>query len=215
LYLRIPKWCTQASLKVNGKSVEIATRAGAFIRIQKEWTNGDKVELVLPMHINVKKWEANHNSVSVNYGSLTFSLLIGEEYKAKESDKTAIWDSKWQKGVDAKQWPSYEIYPTTPWNYGLILNDVDPTLSLTLERMPWPNDNFPFTTESAPLVIKAKGKLIPNWKIDKMGLAGELKDSPVLSSETEQAIKLIPMGAARLRISSFPQIASGNKGKTW
>ena len=50
------------------------------------------------------------------------------------------------------------------------------------------------------------GRKIPEWTIDEHGLAGELSDSPVRSNEPDEPIELIPMGAARLRISAFPVI---------
>lgn len=215
LYFRIPQWCKDAKIKVNGKPADIIASAGKFVRIEREWTNGDKVELSLPMEITVKKWEANHNSVSVNYGPLTFSLLIGENYVQGESDKTAIYDSKWQKGADTKKWPSFEIYPTTPWNYGLVLDPKDLASSFTLERKPWPDNNFPFTTDQVPIMLKAKARQIPEWKIDQYGLAAELQDSPVRSNEPEKEITLIPMGAARLRVSAFPEIGNGKDSHEW
>ena len=38
---------------------------------------------------------------------------------------------------------------------------------------------------------------------------GKLQPSPVLSDQPEEKITLIPMGAARLRLSMFPVIGSG------
>ena len=209
LYLRVPQWCNSYSFKINGEQEKFEKGNGRFILINREWRQGDVIELQLPMKVSIKTWEQNHNSVSVNYGPLTFSLLIGEEYIEKQSDKTAQYDAKWQKGADTKQWPSYEIYPTTNWNYGLIVDDFK------VERSSWPKDNFPFTTEACPIIIKAKGKQIPEWVIDETGLAGELKDSPVKVSTEEESITLIPMGAARLRISSFPRIGEGKDAKEW
>ena len=55
-------------------------------------------------------------------------------------------------------------------------------------------------------MIKAKGKIIPEWTLDKYGLCDTLPQSPVLVSTKETDITLIPMGAARLRISSFPVV---------
>lgn len=43
-------------------------------------------------------------------------------------------------------------------------------------------------------------------QIDKYGLAGELMDSPVDTDNPEKIIELIPMEAARLRISAFPVV---------
>ncbi len=50
LALRIPGWCRKARLAVNGKTVKLAgiTRKG-YARITREWSRGDKVELVLSM----------------------------------------------------------------------------------------------------------------------------------------------------------------------
>lgn len=213
LYLRIPKWCDNATLEINGKPEKLALTAGDFAKIQRSWTNGDTLTLTLPKKLSVRTWAANHNSVSVDYGPLSFSLNIGEDYERKDSDETAIWDSKWQEGADVKNWPSYEIHATTPWNYGLLLNGTDPKNSFTVEHRPWPKNNFPFTDDAAPIVLKTTGKQIPEWKIDQYGLAAELQDSPVSSEMPTDSIELVPMGAARLRISSFPVI--GSKGNTW
>jgi len=68
---------------------------------------------------------------------------------------------------------------------------------------------------AVPIWISAKGKQIPQWKMDKYGLCGELKDSPVLSKAKIEDIALIPMGAARLRISSFPVIGEGADAVEW
>ena len=214
LYFRIPTWTDQATLTLNGKKIDANPEAGKYVKINRQWADGDKVILQLPKKLKVRTWKNNHNSVSVDYGPLTFSLKIGENYIRKESDKTAIGDSKWQAGVDKEAWPSFEIHPTTPWNYGLLLNE-DPTTSFEIETRPWPEDNFPFTTETVPIILKAKAKKIPGWKIDEHGLAGELQDSPVRSDEETETVELIPMGAARLRISAFPVIGEGADANNW
>ena len=215
LYFRTPSWANSPSVSVNGEKTEIKPEPGKYIRIDRKWENNDIITLTLPKELKVRTWGKNHNSVSVDYGPLTFSLKIGEDYIRKESDKTAIGDSKWQEGVDKEKWPSYEIHPATAWNYGLVLNEEDPEASFTIERRDWPENNFPFTPETAPIVIKAKAKRIPQWTIDQYGLAGELQDSPVKTSEETETVELIPMGAARLRISSFPVVGEGENAHEW
>lgn len=214
-YLRIPSWCGNAEVLINGKKTSVKAIASQYVKINRTWKEGDIVVLKLPMKIAVNEWKENKNSVSVNYGPLTYSLKIGEEYIKKGSDETAIWDSKWQKGADVKAWPSYEIHPTTPWNYGLVLNEKNAAASFTVEKKAWPADNFPFTTEAAPIVLKVKAQQIPEWKLDEHGLCGVLKNSPVKSNEPVQTVQLIPMGAARLRVSQFPVTGSGANAKEW
>ncbi|TKG93474.1 hypothetical protein EYV94_17155 [Puteibacter caeruleilacunae] len=214
LYLRIPAWCTNAKISVNGEKLDVVAKAKSYVVIERNWENDDEVVLEFPMQLNVTKWEKNHNSVSVSYGPLTYSLKIGERYDRKESDKTAIGDSRWQEGVDKHNWPSYEILPTSNWNYGLVYDEVNLESSFKVERKEWPSSNFPFTLDEVPIVIKAKGKLIPSWKIDEHGLCGELKDSPVYTEEKTEDIELVPMGAARLRICSFP-VVGDEKANRW
>ncbi len=214
-YLRIPGWCNNASISINHKKESIKAIASKYIRIERNWKEGDQIELQLPMQVKLKEWKENKHSVSVDYGPLTFSLKIGEEYVMAQSDATAIKDSKWQKGADTKAWPSYEIHPTTPWNVGLVLDAKNTSSSFTIERKPWPADNFPFTLEAAPINIRVKARQIPDWKIDQFGLCGILSESPVKSKEPEKTVTLIPMGAARLRISAFPVIGQGADAHDW
>jgi hypothetical protein len=215
LYLRIPGWATTAEISINGEKVNVRAEAGKYVRISRKWSDEDVITLGLPMKIRLTTWEQNHNSVSVSYGPLTFSLKIGEHYLQKESEETAVRNSKWQKDVDTRAWPSFEIHPTTAWNYGLILNREYPETSFTIERKNWPEDNFPFNVASAPIILKTTGRKIPEWTLDEYGLAGELHDSPVKSDEPDEPIELIPMGAARLRISSFPVIGEGQDARVW
>jgi hypothetical protein len=115
-------------------------------------------------------------------------------------------DSHWQPTADPNKWPSFEIYPSTPWNYGLLLNAQHPDKSFTVVRRAWPKDGNPFTNANAPIELKAKGKQITDWAIDQYGLCGLLPQSPVKTGTTSTALTLVPMGGARLRISAFPVV---------
>ncbi|MBM6805941.1 glycoside hydrolase family 127 protein [Bacteroides caecicola] len=203
LYLRIPTWANQAQIHINGQKVTTPVTSGQYACIRRTWKNDDKVELTLPMQLSLRTWQVNKNSVSVNYGPLTMSLKIREKYVKSDSKETAIGDSQWQKDADASQWPTYEIYPDSPWNYSLVLNKDNALKDFKVIKKQWPADNFPFTQESVPLEIKTVGRQIPSWKVDQYGLCHELPEADAPKREKEE-ITLIPMGAARLRISAFP-----------
>lgn len=199
LYLRIPSWCKDASIAVNGQKLGVDLISGKYAKITREWSDADEIVLTVPMTFNYRQWQVNKNSVSVDYGPLTLSLKIEEDYQQKDSRETAIGDSKWQEGADASAWPTYEIYPASPWNYALQLNSP-----ISVQRKEWPFDNNPFTLTNVPLEFKAKGRLIPEWKIDEYGLCGVLPYEDAPKADTLDEITLVPMGAARLRIASFP-----------
>lgn len=203
-YLRIPKWCTAAQVKINGVATGKTFTPSSYAKITRVWKNGDKVSLSLPMAIKIRQWKENKNSISVDRGPLTYSLKIQEKYVKADSKASAIGDSKWQDHADADKWPSYEIYPEGAWNYGLPSRYLSDPSSLTVKRKAWPEDNFPFTPQQVPITIEAKGALVPGWNIDPYGLTGVLPESPVRVASALENIELIPMGAARLRISAFP-----------
>lgn len=206
LYLRVPGWCKNATVSVNGKHVDINANSGSYIRLENKWKQGDVIDLTLPMNLNLQKWTQNKNSVSVNYGPLTFSLKIKEFYQKMNSKESATGDSKWQATADQTKWPAYEIYPKSSWNYGLYLTNQPLSQQFEIIKKSWPENDFPFSQDAVPIIIRAKGKIIPEWTIDQYGLCGILPQSPVAVDTKEQEIELIPMGAARLRISSFPVV---------
>ncbi len=215
LYLRIPGWSKTAAVSVNGQPQSVQPEAGKFVRLERQWSTGDTVTLQLPMEVSVQRWAANHDSVSVNYGPLTFSLKIGERLERVDSAKTAIGDSSWQPTADPVQWPSFGLYPTTPWNYGLVLDEAKPAAAFTVKTSAWPADDYPFSPASAPVQIIASGRLIPEWTQDKYGLCAVLQPSPARSEQPLETLTLLPMGAARLRISAFPTIGSGPDAHQW
>lgn len=200
IYLRIPTWTKGAHVTVNSQTVSCQVKSG-LLRISHEWKNGDEVKLFFPMQLTKRVWALNKNSVSVNYGPLTMSLLIKERYDKKDSKSTAIGDSHWQENADPEKWPTFEIYADSPWNYAL----QDNLRGMKVERLPWPADNYPFSHGNVPLRVHARGARVDGWGQDATGLCQILPDADAKRGRLED-ITLIPMGAARLRISAFPPL---------
>lgn len=198
LYLRIPEWCDDASIELNDTKSKLKFPPGKLAKIDRAWRSGDKLVLNLPMKIAVGEWSKNRGTVSVDRGPLTYSLYIKEDYKR-------------QGGTDA--WPAWDIFPASPWNYGL----VNPTpAAFKVFKRNWPSDDQPFQAEGAPIALQTKARRIPNWTLDAKGAVNEVVDQPVKSKEPEEVVTLIPMGAARLRISAFPVVDNNNpKAKEW
>lgn len=205
MYFRIPSWTSHATVLVNGRHAG-KTVPGKYVKIEREWKDGDKVTLDFPMSLKMRRWQVNKNSVSVDYGPLTLSLKIDEEYVQRNSAETAIWDSKWQKDADPEKWPTTEIYPASAWNYALVLSGgKDPLEGIEIVRKAWPEDDYPFTLENVPLEFKATGRKVPSWTLDDTGLCAVLPDEDAAKG-AEESMTLVPMGAARLRISAFPNV---------
>jgi hypothetical protein len=203
LYVRVPDWCRGAGISINGKPVAVKASPCSYIRINRTWHNGDQLKLTLPMHVTVHRWTTNpltRNAISVSYGPLAFSLKIAE---------------KWQMYSGVSLWPHWSVYPASPWNYGLVLKRADPAASFTVVRKTGPVPLQPWRLSTVPIALKVKARRIPNWKINKFGMIGKMHESPVISHQPEQTITLIPMGAARLRVSVFPVIGRGPDAHHW
>ncbi|MFB6725504.1 beta-L-arabinofuranosidase domain-containing protein [Kribbella sp. NPDC056345] len=192
LYLRVPGWADAYSVTVNGERSRVRADGG-WIQLDRTWRSGDRVKLVLPMHVRTRQWEDNHDSVSVDRGPLTYSLAISERY---------------ERIGGTTEWPELAVHPDSPWNYGLV-----PDAGFTLvRRTPAPGAD-PFTTAGVPLALTTKARRIPQWETDSENVVGLLQPSPAKTTQPDETVTLIPMGAARLRITSFPQVAS--TGAEW
>jgi hypothetical protein len=200
LYLRVPRWGGNPVIAINGRTEAVHAEPTTFLQIDRTWSDGDTVSLQLPMTVRVRVWKKNKNAVSVNYGPLTFSLKIGE---------------RWQRSGGTNDWPEWEVFPTTSWNYGLVVDEKDPSRSFRVKHKQGALPKQPFTSANAPIELQATGRKIPAWKMDALELVGLLQSSPVRSAEPAETITLVPMGAARLRISAFPTIGTGPDAREW
>ena len=191
LKLRIPVWCSEPIIKVNGK-IQKNVVSGTYYSINRKWKNGDSVILDIPMDIKISNWV--NNSVGIERGPLVYSLKMDENWKKINN---YIYDDK--------DFSEYEVLPKNAWNYGLILDSINPKKSFEVVRKVMPEN--PFSLDNTPIQLKVKAKRINAWGLDANGIhASEPPLSPVLSDEPEEEITLIPFGAERIRVTYFPVI---------
>jgi uncharacterized protein len=65
LMLRVPRWCAEARLRVNGEVQDVAIEPGSYLRVERTWSEGDEVALELPMPV---RYLSAHRRVSEAVG---------------------------------------------------------------------------------------------------------------------------------------------------
>jgi DUF1680 family protein len=78
LFLRVPGWAQDARAAVNGKSVSRNLPSGQYFQIRRSWSAGDRVELVLPMPVQLLEAhplvEEDRNQAAVRRGPIVYCL---------------------------------------------------------------------------------------------------------------------------------------------
>lgn len=190
--LRIPAWCKEAVILINGKTYS-KEKGGKIITINRTWKNKDQLTLQLPMEVAVSEWA--DNSRAVERGPLVYGLKVQE---------------KWTEGTDEKEGKYFEVHPASTWNYGLLeavsKNPVKET-TITFKAL---KKDFRWNLENSPLEIIVKAKKIPGWKsqnglayLPVTGREGFYK-GPVDSNI--ENVALVPVGFTKLRIIAFPVV---------
>ena len=79
LVLRIPDWCKAApAVKINGEEIASDEKNG-FVRLCRNWNDGDRVELSLAMTVTAHPLHDNKTAIAFRYGPYVLSADLGKE----------------------------------------------------------------------------------------------------------------------------------------
>jgi len=189
--LRIPSWCSHAEVRLNNERF-LTPAANTLCIIDREWSDGDQIKLILPMEIDFSRWV--ENSVVVERGPLVYSLRIFEEWSARD---------------DGDRFGSFEeVRPLDPWNYGLMESAIaDPKTGFKVIKT-GSDILHPWSAKNTPIEITTQGKTIPEWEL-YLEMPGPLPHSlppKHLVDSIPKEITLIPYGCTKLRITEFPVV---------
>jgi DUF1680 family protein len=197
LYLRVPRWCLGMVISVNGEPIDVNAGPGRYVRLARIWADGDLVQIHMPMTLALTTWPRT-GSVTIDRGPLSYSVKIDERYERCG-------------GTD--EWPEWEIFPASPWNYGLALSSESLITEAVIHER-GVDASQPWTLDKAPIEIEVSARRIPEW-----GLVNEtvdvLRTSPVRSDADPGTITLVPLGCARLRMSCLPTIGDDPDARDW
>lgn len=195
-HLRIPQWCTDASMSINGQPVDMELNPGQVVVIRREWTRGDVLTIVLPMDVRTDNWY--DSAAVVERGPLVYALKMNEKWTRKEFDESEyVTYGKWY----------YEVTSDSRWNYALVesflsKNAIKDKFKVT-ER--GNNGEYPWNVDNAPVSITTMACPVNGWQ-EYRGSAGPVSYYSQSSFDAGEpvVIELIPYGCTTLRICEFP-----------
>ena len=194
LWLRIPGWCSGATLSVNGQPVTERLETGTFFILKQEFNDGDKVVLNLSMKTVITRWGNKESGVAVERGPIAYSLAVkAREVKYVDKGLKGIWD-----------YPCRFLYPDAAWNYALILNEENLDQSLTVQSQKTQG----YVWDEPQTTIRVSARKVLNWKLDGTRHTPVWPTKMQLAEEMEQ-ITLVPLGSTMLRMTVFPLLRDG------
>lgn len=195
LTLRIPTWCSNASLSINGSPVNLALSAGTFVKLPEKVKSGDMLMLTLPME--VEKHTLEGQGVYFQCGPLLYSYAIPQQ-KTEDTTEYANMHGKKPENADFKCW---NITPTGAFNYAYA-DDGQPLTRQSIHHSGMP---FPYDMETVTAKIRIPVKQIA-WNLVDDRYTPHLPEQGHLTllSDATQYIDLVPYGCTELRLTVFP-----------
>lgn len=78
LEIRRPYWAGEGySISINGKMVAVPEKPGKYVNIEREWHNGDRIEISLPMRLRVEPMTNDSSKVAIMYGPIVLAGELG------------------------------------------------------------------------------------------------------------------------------------------
>ena len=103
LMIRYPSWVKDGALKVivNGKTMSYSVRPSSYIAINRLWTKGDNVQILLPMHNSIEHLP----NVSTYIAFLHGPILLGTKTGCEDLEGLIAHNGRWDHIAVGKKLP--------------------------------------------------------------------------------------------------------------
>jgi hypothetical protein len=78
IHIRIPGWVAEGgAVRINGRELEAFAQPGSYLSLTREWRDGDKIELSLPMQLGSEPLLGDSTLRAALYGPLVLAADLG------------------------------------------------------------------------------------------------------------------------------------------
>ena len=78
LHVRQPAWCRRMAVRVNGHRWTAVVSAAGYVGIDREWRDGDRIEVTLPMTVRAETLPGASDVVAFLYGPIVLAGRLGQ-----------------------------------------------------------------------------------------------------------------------------------------
>lgn len=133
--LFMPDWVTyQTKVLINGVPVSIDLKPLSYIKLDRKWKNGDKIELTFDYKFYVKTMPDNHNMLALYYGPVLLAFETDKELlltgniadisnSISKQGSSMIFTLK-NNGAEYKLLPFYDINNSAYGVYATLRNEL-------------------------------------------------------------------------------------------
>ncbi len=203
LHLRIPGWCSNPGITVNGTAVDAVPGASGFAVITRTWREGDEVRLHFPMTVSVVQGRET-DFPEIEYYTYPENRPLSRE-RGIHSQWTSVLYGPLLFALPVKDITPDEIDPAAVWNYALDVAPGEEDRIQVLRGRPMPN-HWQWQLD-APVRLRVPARLF-DWRPEYLQ---PLPAGPVADG-APRTIDLVPYGVTKFRISMFPVTAEAWKG---
>lgn len=213
---RIPGWCREYDITINGITPQPSTlnpqpslrpaqdrqTLNPYMTIERDWQDGDVVTLSLAMKPTIVE-AANGQGKYVECGPLLMSYPVPAN--VTEDNNTY---SNMNGKVPGDGFKCWSMKPKGAFNYAINTDSETLTLNIDEKKL---TEAYPFDLEGTPLSVSLPVRPI-TWTLENNRYNPILPASEhLVLTGTERSISLVPYGAAKLRVTVFPDALRKDK----
>ncbi len=180
LSFRVPSWCKELTVSVNGKLLRGSVREG-FLRINRKWKNGDVIVISLPMEAKLYTVEDNC-------------------YPQNSYFTKSHWGRIHTAALDTTAGRKYACVDYGPLLYALPLYDIDENTVVPGQK----SDCSLAAADASEIEVLASKEMPARWGWRIEDVPTVLKVPAVLEGR-DTTVTLVPYNCTKFRVSMFPE----------